>query len=124
MCYLGGKGYRAVKRDLLRFAVLLAAGLTVGACGYVQNTELFDNEFWADSPLAGKNNTSAELGLAELGKGNYSVAEHHFRRALNKNPKDVHALLGMGVLYQNTGQTTKAREMYEAILAVRPDASE
>ncbi|MBC8158726.1 MAG: tetratricopeptide repeat protein [Alphaproteobacteria bacterium] len=113
-----------MKRDLLRFAVLLAAGLTVGACGYVQNTELFDNEFWADSPLAGKNNTSAELGLAELGKGNYSVAEHHFRRALNKNPKDVHALLGMGVLYQNTGQTTKAREMYEAILAVRPDASE
>ena len=111
-----------MKRNLLRFAVLLAAGLAVGACGYVQDTEIFDDEFWASSPL--KDNTSAELGLAELGKGNYSAAEHHFRKALKKNPKDVHALLGMGVLYQNTGQNTKAREMYEAILAVRPDASE
>ena len=111
-----------MKRNLLRFAVLLTAGLAVSACGYVQNTEIFDDEFWASSPL--KDNTSAELGLAELGKGNYSAAEHHFRSALKKNPKDVHALLGMGVLYKNTGQTTKAREMYEAILAVRPDASE
>ena len=37
------------------------------------------------------------------------------------NAKDVDALLGLGVLYQNTGQLTKAREMYEAILAIRPE---
>ena len=35
----------------------------------------------------------------------------------------MHALLGSGILYQNTGQLTKAREMYEAVLAIRPDDS-
>jgi hypothetical protein len=71
-----------------------------------------------------KANTEAELGLAALGMGNYAVAEAHFRKALTAEPKDVHALMGMGILYQNTGQITKAREMYEAILAIRPDASQ
>ena len=46
------------------------------------------------------------------------------RKALDANPKDNYALLGMGVLFQNTGQQVKAREMYEAILALRPDASQ
>lgn len=111
-----------VKRQLLRYAVCLLAAASVGACGMTNNAEIFKEEFWASSPV--KANTEAELGLAELGMGNYAVAEAHFRKALKANPKDVHALLGMGVLYQNTGQTTKAREMYEAILAIRPDASQ
>ncbi|MDP6775001.1 MAG: SPOR domain-containing protein, partial [Rhodospirillales bacterium] len=47
----------------------------------------------------------------------------HFNLALKLNPQNVHALLGRGVLYQNTGQVLKAREMYEAILAIRPEKS-
>ena len=65
-------------------------------------------------------NDLAELGLAELAKGNHVSAENYFQKALKLNPKDVHALLGAGMLYQQTGQVTKAREMYEAVLAVRP----
>lgn len=111
-----------VKSQFLRYAVFLLALANVGACGMTNNAEIFKEEFWASSPV--KANTEAELGLAELGMGNYAVAEAHFRKALKADSKDVHALLGMGVLYQNTGQTTKAREMYEAILAIRPDASQ
>ncbi len=70
-----------------------------------------------------KENDEAELGIAALAKGNYVSAEGHFQKALRRNPKDVHALLGAGILYQNTGQLTKAREMYEAVLAIRPDES-
>lgn len=110
-----------MKKVLFHIAVVMLAGFSVGACGVVQNGEIFKDEFWASSPL--RENAEAELGLAELGKGNYSIAEAHFAKALERNEKDVHALLGMGILYQNTGQTTKAREMYEAILAVRPDAA-
>ena len=33
-------------------------------------------------------------------------------------------MLGLGILYQNTGQIVKAREMYEALLAIRPDQSQ
>lgn len=78
---------------------------------------MFQNSFWASSPF--KQNDEAELGIADLAKGNYVTAEGHFQKALRRNPKDVHALLGA----QNTGQLTKAREMYEAVLAIRPDES-
>lgn len=111
-----------MKREFLRYAVCLVAAASVGACGMTKNTEILKEEFWASSPM--KANTEAELGLAALGMGNYAVAEAHFRKALTAEPKDVHALMGMGILYQNTGQVTKAREMYEAILAIRPDASQ
>ncbi len=103
-------------------AVIALAGLLIGACGVAKNSEIFQEEFWASSPL--KENTEAELGLAELGKGNFSIAEAHFKKALKANDKDVHALLGLGILYQNTGQMVRAREMYEAVLANRPDAAE
>lgn len=111
-----------VKKDILRVAVLLLAGVGLSACGALTNSEIFEDEFWASSPLRG-DPSSAELGLAELGKGNYSIAEAHFHKALKRDKEDVHALLGLAILYQNTGQETRAREMYEAILAIRPDSS-
>ncbi|MBC8339717.1 MAG: SPOR domain-containing protein [Rhodospirillales bacterium] len=99
--------------------VLLSAGL--GACSFFQG-ELMQGSFWASNPF--KSNDEAELGIANLAKGNYVAAEGNFQRALKRNPKDIHALLGAGILYQNTGQLTKAREMYEAVLAIRPDESQ
>ena len=83
--------------------------------------ELFTESFWAGSPIY--ENDQAELGVAELAKGNYVTAEGHFLKALRANSRDIYALIGAGILYQNTGQLTKARQMYEAILALRPDDS-
>ena len=59
-----------------------------------------------------------------MAKGNYITAEGRFKNALRNNPKDIDALIGAGILYQNTGQSTRAREMYEAVLALRPDESQ
>ncbi len=101
------------------FIATLAA-VSLGGCSLFQG-DLFSESFWAGSPL-GVNN-EAELGVAELAKGNYVTAEAHFRRALKSNPRDIDALIGAGILYQNTGQMTKARQMYEAVLALRPDDS-
>ena len=83
--------------------------------------ELFTKSFWAGSPIY--ENDQAELGVAELAKGNYVTAEGHFLKALRANSRDIDALIGAGILYQNTGQLTKARQMYESILALRPDDS-
>ncbi|MEK7820980.1 MAG: tetratricopeptide repeat protein, partial [Pseudomonadota bacterium] len=101
-------------------ALLLAAGLLAG-CGVAQEGSVLSPSFWSMSPLntTGQNDL-ADLGLAELAKGNHVAAENYFKKALKLNPKDVHALLGAGMLYQQTGQATKAREMYEAVLALRP----
>lgn len=110
-----------VKRRILRHAAVLVAVAALSACTGVSQEDLFSRPFWASF---GKNNIEAELGLAELAKGNYVTAESHFLKALKKNDKDVQALLGSGILYQNTGQTTKARAMYQAILAIRPPDTE
>jgi len=100
--------------------ICLAASVMSGCAAF--NGEIFQDSFWASSPF--KVNDQAELGLAEMAKGNYVTAEGHFQKALKANSRDVHALLGSGILYQNTGQLVKAREMYEAVLAIRPDDSE
>ena len=101
-------------------ALAVSLGITLGGCGMIQG-EMFTESFWASSPF--QENAEAELGIAEMAKGNYITAEAHFKRALRSNPRDIDALIGAGILYQNTGQSTKAREMYEAVLALRPDES-
>jgi len=113
---------RRVKSQIskLMSVALLAGGLA--GCGGLSEGSLTNVDFWDVSPLF-INNDQAELGLAELAKGNYGVAELFFKNAIKRNAKDVDALLGLGILYQNTGQLTKAREMYEAILAIRPERS-
>lgn len=104
---------------MARGALLIAVSIGLGACGALQESGVFQDSFWASSPL--KKNDEAELGIAELAKGNFVAAENHFQKALRANPKDVDALIGSGILYQNTGQITKSRQMYEAVLAIRPD---
>lgn len=94
------------------FAVL-ALLLLLGGCATEGRWWFFDAPNYRSSE-------DAELGFAEMAKGNYAIAEKHFQKALRTDPKDVHALLGAGILYQNTGQMAKAREMYEMILALKP----
>ncbi|NQV82465.1 MAG: SPOR domain-containing protein [Rhodospirillales bacterium] len=109
-----------ITRQIKRITSVVLVSVGLGACGFMQGG-LLQNSFWASSPFQA--NDEAELGIANLAKGNYVSAEGNFQKALKRNPKDVHALLGAGILYQNTGQLTKAREMYEAVLAIRPDES-
>ena len=111
-----------VKRRLTRYFVVGLLTATVASCGGIKDSEIFEPDFWRLSDRTG--NDYAEIGMAELGKGNHITAEGHFQKALKENPKDIHALLGLGMLYQNTGQATKSREMYEAVLALRPDEKE
>ncbi len=51
------------------------------------NSEIFQESFWASSPF--KVNDQAELGLAEMAKGNYVTAEGHFQKALKANSRDI-----------------------------------
>ena len=105
-----------------RFAAIIAIGAGLAGCSAAQTGNLLDSRFWASSPIKG-NNLSSDLGIAELVKGNYPMAEARFNQALKRNAKDPHALLGMAILYQNTGRTTQARAAYEALLASRPSES-
>lgn len=101
------------------FVLALMAAVILGGCSQLNKGKITDPNFWESSPLI-TNNEDAELGLAELTKGNYGVAEAYFNKSLSRNDRDVTALMGLGILYQNTGQATKARQAYEAVLAIRP----
>ena len=111
-----------MRRGLATAMAIVALAGTPSACGGLSEGSLTDSKFWESSPLFGAND-EAELGIAELAKGNYGSAELHFTKALKRNAKDVHALIGLGLLYQNTGQLTKARQMYEAVLALHPESN-
>lgn len=106
-------------RKTLRIATVVLALGGLSACGAIQDSQVFQSDFWQFSGGPSDNN-EAELGLAELAKGNNVAAQGHFEKALAANPEDVYALYGLAVLYQNTGQPTRARQLYEHILAIRP----
>lgn len=112
-----------MKRSTLRIATVILALTSVAGCGAIEESGVLKPEFWAINTNA-DNNNEAELGLAELAKGNNVLAQSHFEKALKANPGDVHALYGLGVLYQNSGQPTRARQLYEAILALQPRPKE
>ncbi|OEJ68650.1 hypothetical protein BEN30_05380 [Magnetovibrio blakemorei] len=88
----------------------------------MEETGLMRPEFWQQN--ANKENDYAELGLAELSKGNNVQAQGHFERALKSNPDDTYALYGMALMYQNNGQPVRARAYYEAILNMQPRPTE
>lgn len=108
-----------------RYAALLTIGFSLSACAAIQDGTVLDPVFWERGPLGKKDDAEAATtrGLAELMKGNFLPAEAHFDQALNADPRNAYALLGKAMIYQNTGQATRARSMYEAVLALRPDAT-
>jgi len=107
-----------VNRTSLRIAAVVLSLTSVSGCSALQDSQIFQPEFWAVNRSG--DNVSAELGLAELAKGNNVLAQSHFEKALKANPNDVQALFGLATLYQNSGQPTRARQLYEAILALNP----
>ena len=62
----------------------------------------------------------ANQGFVELTKGNYLQAEASLLVALDLNPNNPYALLNLGAVYQDTGRTAKAVEMYKKLLELNP----
>ncbi|MCK5547063.1 MAG: hypothetical protein KAI27_06785 [Rhodospirillaceae bacterium] len=106
----------------LKTGVAALAILSLGACSTFTEGAFNDNAFWADGPIA--QNDQAELGLAELAKGNNVAALAHFNSAIKINPKDVHALFGAALVHQNNGRPDRARSYYRRILMISPQPKE
>ncbi|MCW8916168.1 MAG: tetratricopeptide repeat protein [Magnetovibrio sp.] len=107
----------------LRIAAVVLSLSALSGCAAFDNVEFLDPNTWK-IPVSRTNNNFAELGLAELSKGNNVEAQGYFERALKSNPQDVHALYGLAVMYQNSGQPTRARQLYESIVAMQPRPQE
>ena len=111
---------KALKSILRLLLAIVIIDISTGCA--ILESDLLSRDFWSTAPF--RENSTAEMGIAALAKGNFVTAEGYFKKAFEKNPRDVEALLGAGILYQNTGQIVKARQMYEAVLALHPDESQ
>ena len=76
-------------RIIKKVASLCVASVVLSGCAALDGN-LFQESFWASGPF--KQNDQAELGLAEMAKGNYVTAEGYFQRALKANwlPGNTH----------------------------------
>jgi len=60
-------------------------------------------------------------GFEHLKVGEYTQAEPFFNKALEADADNPYALLNLGVVYQNTGRVSQAKEMYRKVIALNPE---
>jgi Flp pilus assembly protein TadD len=71
----------------------------------------------------GKSENELALGKKQFGAGKFAMAERHFRRALELNPRDLEAWLGLAACYDNLRRFKLADRAYdEAVKIAGPTA--
>lgn len=66
-------------------------------------------------------NRLAVSGYEYIEEGDLGAAEHVLNAALDLNPDNSYALLNLGVVYEKTGRTADAREMYNRVVEIDSD---
>jgi general secretion pathway protein D len=63
----------------------------------------------------------SDQGFEFIDAEDYNTAQGYFERALEINPENPYALLNLGVVYDEKGETEKAIRMYEKVIKLDPD---
>ena len=61
------------------------------------------------------------LGILYTKVGNLEEAEYNFTNALDENPDDVEAVMGMALVFENAEKWRKAEKFYRELIAIDPD---
>jgi tetratricopeptide (TPR) repeat protein len=75
----------------------------------------------ATSPHVSQDMFLSEYGFAALSSSDYSEAEAYLLVALDINPNNPYTLLNLGVVFQDTGRTKEAIQMYQKVLELNPE---
>jgi len=102
----------------VRIAAILLAVLSTAGCDLLTNADFMRSLRRESSPQDASPMTEQAIG--KLAKGELIAAHSLFDEALKKNPADVHALLGKGIILQRWGQLPQARQAYQSVLSLRP----
>jgi len=102
----------------MRVSIVFCALVAVSGCDFLERADFLGN--FKRQPKPEDSTPLSEQGLGRLAKGEFLKAQALFDQALRANPRDVHALLGKGIVYQQTGQLGLARQAFEAVLSLRP----
>jgi tetratricopeptide (TPR) repeat protein len=114
--------WRDLKRNSFRAVYPLIFIVALSGCDLIKNSNLMDNLKRAPSPL--ESNDISERGFGKLSKGKFLAAQALFDEALKNNPRDVYALFGKGIVLQHSGELNHARQVFEAVLAMRPSSDQ
>jgi tetratricopeptide (TPR) repeat protein len=114
---LGGN-LRSYKRSSIKVGFVLVALIALSGCDLIQNSNLLDS--FKRTPNPAESIDLSDRGFGKLAKGEFLAAQALFDQALQTNPRDVYALFGKGIVLQHSGQLVHARQVYEAIMALRP----
>jgi hypothetical protein len=102
----------------MKLGFLLLSFMLLGGCDIIRNSNLGDT--FAREPNPTESLEMSERGFGKIAKGEFLAAQEIFNQALENNPRDVYALFGKGIVLQNSGQLRQARQVFEAIVALRP----
>ena len=110
------------KRVLKRTIALSVVILFVAGCDILANAKFMERFRSHPEPI--DSTPLSEQAIGKFAKGQLLQAQALFDRALQNNPRDVHALLGKGMIFQQTGQNQRARTAFEAVLALQPSGNQ
>ena len=109
-------------RSVYQIVCILLLILLLSGCELIKHSNLMDG-FKREITLVETDNIS-ERGFGKLSKGKFIAAQALFDEALKTNPRDVYALFGKGIVLQHSGQLNHARQVFEAVLAIRPSSDQ
>jgi hypothetical protein len=94
----------------------------LSGCELIKGSNLMDK--FKREPAPVESSDISERGFGKLSKGKFLAAQVLFDKALKTNPRDVYALFGKGIVLQHRGELNHARQVYEAVLAMRPSSDQ
>ena len=111
-----------IKRFLHRTIALSVITVFAAGCDILANAKFMERFRAHPEPI--DSTPLSEQAIGKYAKGQLLQAQALFDRALQNNPRDVHALLGKGMIFQQTGQNQRARTAFEAVLALQPGGNQ
>ena len=113
---------RTMKQGVLKAVYIIIGIFILSGCEVIKNANLMDT--FKREPVRVDSAVISERGFGKLSKGQFLAAQALFDEALKTNPRDVYALFGKGIVLQNSSQLNHARQVFEAILALRPSSDQ
>jgi tetratricopeptide (TPR) repeat protein len=115
-----------VWRDFRRNCCVIGSSLffivALSGCELIKDSNLMDK--FKREPAPVESSDISERGFGKLAKGKFLAAQVLFDKALKTNPRDVYALFGKGIVLQHSGELNHARQVFEAVLAMRPSSDQ
>ena len=119
----------AVKSSSLQARLVRIAAMCVSAnLVACQSTRDSVNVFPTATPslegTAVMSNDPSRLGRTHLAAGNYSLAERHFREAVEKNTNDADSWVGLAAAYDHLGRFDLSDRAYAQAVALKGETLE